>query len=117
MDVPGQNPNARITFNGIDLGTPHIFGEDVFGIYFPLTGEQAAKVSFKVEEEVRDEEQGCAVWVERAYSVEQPEGKLHLQKKEDDPWITNPNTVRVTVLFEGGGKVIYDPIFKKPEQN
>ena len=109
--VRDQNSNVQIKVNGVDLGTPHIFGEHGDGIFFPLANTTG--VSFKVEQRSWDEENRCDVWTVLNYTDHQEDDMLQLVGKEGEDWITDPNNVRVTVTV-GGCSVVYDTMMWKP---
>lgn len=124
VTVPNQNENARITVNGKELGSPHVFGNGG-GIYLGLTNTDG--VSFALEQ--WDEETGNTSWIniENFNAVLYNESgpvteqnptptKLQLEKKDDKDWITDPNNVRLTVTVNGLS-VVYDPLKNKVEND
>ncbi len=117
--VPDRNNSAHITVNDVDLGQPHIFGgEEPYGIFFPLS--TAAGIEFGVEQYYWDEENGD-IWQPLNYHVEDKNGEngVHLigavreEDGEPEPWIWDPDCVRVSVKL-GGCTVIYDTLWWKP---
>ena len=116
--VPNQNGSARITVNGVDLGTPHIFGDGDFGIFFPVSSD--TNITFTVEQGQWDDESQCVPengWTTLQYAPQYKEdGGCNLGGCENQNWITDPYQVRVTVKIPNVCTVVYDTLWWKPIQ-
>ena len=116
--VPNQNGSARITVNGVDLGTPHIFGDGDFGIFFPVSSD--TNITFTVEQGQWDDASQCVPengWTTLQYAPQYKEdGGCNLGGCENQNWITDPYQVRVTVKIPNGCTVVYDTLWWKPIQ-
>lgn len=122
VTVPNQNENTHITANGKELGSPHVFANGG-GIYLGLT--DTTDVTFALEQGTWDGVNQHIVWtpIEHFKAVPHDDNgdstydKLHLERDDQNDWITDSNNVRLTVKITNGCTVVYDPLKNKVEND